>query len=86
MGIRPEGFILKENGVLGCGLNGVEVMGRDISVVSAHEACEAAAIRAIISAENKVDFGAQTVRFDLKPDKVFLFSKDTEERIYVKTE
>ena len=86
VGIRPEGFILKENGVLGCGLNGVEVMGRDISVVSTHEACEAAAIRAIISAENKVDFDAKTVRFDLKPDKVFLFSKDTEERIYVKTE
>ena len=82
VGIRPEGFILKDNGALGCKLNGVEVMGRDISVVSTHEACENAAIRSIISTENKVDLGAQKVRFDLKPDKVFLFCKETEERLY----
>lgn len=86
VGIRPEGFILKEKGVLGCTLNRVEVMGRDISVVSTHEACEAPVIRSIISAEHKVDFGADIVRFDIKPDKVFLFCKDTEERIYVQTE
>ncbi len=85
-GIRPEGFILKDNGVLGCRLKGVEVMGRDISVVSTHIACEAATIRSIISAENKVDLSAQTVRFDVKPDKVFLFCKETEERKYFSAE
>ncbi len=81
VGIRPEGFVLDGKGVLGCALNRVEVMGRDISVVSTHSASENAAIRSIISAENKVDFDAETVRFNIKPDKVFIFNKNSEERI-----
>lgn len=79
--IRPEGFILNDEGVLGCNLTGVEVMGRDISVVSTHECCENVAIRSIIDADNMVNVGAKQVRFDLKPNKVFLFDKETEERI-----
>lgn len=81
VGIRPEGFVLQENGPFTCKLNGVEVMGRDISVVSAHELCENAAIRAIISAENKVNLESSTVKFALKPNKVFIFSKEAEKRI-----
>ena len=86
IGIRPEGFILNEKGVLGCKLSGVEVMGRDISVVATHEACENTAIRAIISAENKVDLASGSVRFDLKPGKVFLFNRETEDRISFEVE
>ncbi len=81
VGIRPEGFVLNEKGALGCKLSGVEVMGRDISVVASHEASENSAIRAIISAENKVDLASGEVRFDLKPGKVFIFNQETEERI-----
>ena len=81
VGIRPEGFTLDENGPFTCSLSGVEVMGRDITVVSTHPACENTAIRTIISAENKIGFGAQTVRFRLKPDKVFLFDKADGARI-----
>lgn len=80
-GIRPEGFILKEDGPFCCNLSGVEVMGRDISVVSTNKASLNPTIRSIISTENKVNMGA-FVRFALKPQKVFLFSKETEERIY----
>ena len=80
-GIRPEGFILDENGPFGCALSGVEVMGRDISVVCHHPANAGAQIRAIISAENRVAEGAQTVRFALKPYKVFLFDRADESRI-----
>ena len=79
-GIRPEGFILDENGPLTCRLDRVEVMGRDISVVSTHPESQNVAIRSIISAENAVS-AAPTVRFALKPGKVFLFRKETEERI-----
>ena len=82
VGIRPEGFVLDENGPLVCRLGGVEVMGRDISVVSTHKASENSNIRAIISAENKVDTSSQTVRFSVKQSKVFVFAKKTEERIY----
>ena len=80
-GIRPEGFILNENGAFSCSLDRVEVMGRDTSVVSSHACCLSDSIRSIISAENTVNTADPTVRFDLKPNKVFLFRKDTEERI-----
>ena len=81
-GIRPEGFILDENGPFTCNLTGVEVMGRDISVVCNHAAnASTGAIRAIISAENRPNESAKAVRFALKPYKVFLFDHDTEERI-----
>ena len=79
--IRPEGFILAEDGALTCDLNRVEVMGRDISVVSTHPLCENESIRSIISAENMAQIAGSTVRFDLKKDKVFLFHKETEQRI-----
>ena len=79
--IRPEGFVLSENGALTCRLKAVEVMGRDISVVSTHEQSQNAAIRAIIDAEHAAHVAAPSVRFDLKPNKVFLFHKETEVRI-----
>ena len=85
VGIRPEGFVLQENGPLCCSLSGVEVMGRDISVVSTHKAGENAAIRSIISAESRMDTGSPVVRFAVKPNKVFLFHKQTEERICFQT-
>ena len=83
VGIRPEGFILDENGPLEVQLKRVEVMGRDTSVVSTHPASRNALIRSIIPARNKVDKGAAAVRFSLMPEKVFLFHADTEERIPV---
>ena len=81
VGIRPEGFQLNENGRLTCALSGVEVMGRDISVVCTNAACESPSIRAIISAENRVDTSAAEVRFDVKSGKVFIFSRETQQRI-----
>lgn len=82
IGIRPEGYILKDDGPLCCKLKRVEVMGRDISVVSTNERCEAVTIRSIISAENQVDLSKEEVRFALKPHKVHIFNKETEERVY----
>ena len=79
--IRPEGFILSESGALSFELDEVEVMGRDITVVSKHPQFEGTEIRSIISSENTVNFADKKVRFDLKRNKVFLFSKETEERI-----
>ena len=76
--VRPEGFQLDENGAFTCALTDVEVMGRDITVIATHKACENTAIRAIIGAENKVDTAAKQVRFNLKPNKVFLFSESGE--------
>ena len=81
IGIRPEGFIPRPDGELGCELSRVEVMGRDISIVSTHKACTNQTIRSIINADTQIDTSARTVRFSLKPGKVFLFHKQSEERI-----
>ena len=83
VGIRPEGFLLKEDGPLICQLGGVEVMGRDISIVSNHEASLNPNIRSIISAETKVDTSSEIVRFAVKPSKLFVFDGSSEERIRI---
>jgi len=82
--VRPEGFILDENGPFSCELKAVEVMGRDISVVARHEACQAPALRAIIDADSRMRVSAEQLHFTLKPNKVFLFAETSEERIRVR--
>lgn len=79
-GIRPEGFRLQEDGPLCCKLSGVEVMGRDVSVICSNKAALSPQIRAIIDSESRVDPQAPAVRFSLIPRKVFLFDRVTEER------
>ena len=81
VGIRPEGFELCEDGAFTCDLKNVEVMGRDVSVVCTHEKSANPIVRAIIDADNKLDLSNPTVKFRLKPHKVFIFNKETEERI-----
>ena len=81
VGIRPEGFIVDENGAFESNLSNVEVMGRDVSIVSSHADMLTPTIRSIIDADNKVDLSSATVRFTLKPHKTFLFDAETEERI-----
>ena len=81
VGIRPEGFILKADGRLVCDLRAVEVMGRDVSVVAANDAKLDGALRAIISADDKSDVTSDKIAFELKPHKVLIFDKITEERV-----
>ena len=83
VGIRPEGFMLDENGPFVADLSNIEVMGRDVNVVSTHFSSEKPVIRSIISAESKIDLSAKTISFSLKPNKTFIFNKETEERIYI---
>ena len=82
VGIRPEGFVPSENGALVCKLNNIEVMGRDVSVVSTHEASVNPIVRSIINSDVRIDASIETVRYAVKPHKVFVFNKETEERIY----
>ena len=81
VGIRPEGFIPDANGALACKLNNVEVMGRDVSVVSTHAASANPVVRSIVDADYKIDKSTASINFTLKPHKVFLFDIETEERI-----
>ena len=81
VGIRPEGFVPEENGPFKCRLSNVEVMGRDVSIVSTHPASLNPIIRSIINADHKVETKNDEVAYTLKPHKVFLFDKETENRI-----
>ncbi len=82
IGIRPEGFNPDPTGPLTCKLSNIEVMGRDTSVVSTHEASLNPIIRSIINSDQSVDGTKETVSYALKPHKVFVFDKETENRIY----
>ncbi len=81
VGIRPEGFRLSPEGPLACDLTGVEVMGRDTSVVSTHAASRDVTVRSIIDSEDAATITGKQVRFTLRPSKVLLFDHETEERI-----
>ena len=78
--------MLNKQGALTCKLDEVEVMGRDVTVVSKHPASENVEIRSIISSEEKVETENGNVRFDIKPNKLFLFRKDSGERIFFEAE
>lgn len=80
--VRPEGFVMEEakEGIT-CGFKAMEVMGRDNSIVCTHSAAENALIRAIMPSETKVDTKKKEIHFTLRKNKVFLFKKDTQERI-----
>ena len=82
IGIRPEGFILDKKGKLTCHVSGVDVMGRDVSVVSTSESSINPVVRSIISADEMGNIKGSEVKFNLKQHKVFIFNKETEERVY----
>ncbi len=80
IGIRPEGFIYDPKGVLSLNVDHVEVMGRDKSIVSRHEASTKPTVRSIIDSDVKLPSDSGVMKFKVKPNKVFLFNSD-EERI-----
>jgi multiple sugar transport system ATP-binding protein len=57
-------------------------MGRDVSVVSTHPASLNPVIRSIVNADNALDLSSGEIRYNIKPHKLFIFNKETEERIY----
>ena len=81
VGIRPEGFLLNNDGELGCTLKNVEIMGRDMSIVSENKNCHNATVRSIIPSDSDISGISQNVRFDIKDNKIFVFDKLTEELI-----
>ena len=82
VGIRPEGFVVDPNGALTCNVNGIEVMGRDVSIVSTNDNSINPVIRSIINSDEAISAEATTVNYSLKSHKVFVFDKETEERLY----
>ncbi len=81
VGIRPEGFIFNDNeGVLTLNMEHVEVMGRDKSIVSLHSESTKPTVRSIIDSDVVLP-DTKEIKFNLRPNKVFLFNKDSEMRL-----
>ena len=83
--IRPEGLIVNPEGRFTCNIKQLEIMGRDISIIAENVACEKPTLRAIVDSDTTVPTNGQ-IKFDLKPNKVFLFDRETEVRLYESTE
>ena len=79
--IRPEGFDLDGDATLTCALDRIEVMGRDISVIARHSALQTELLRAIVDSDNLGTLTGDTAKFGIKPNKIFVFDKETGERI-----
>ena len=82
VGIRPEGFGINEAGCLKLDLDKVEIMGRDISLICKTPSSVNPFVRVIISSDVKIAEGTTKVSLDIKPNKIFVFNGETEERIY----
>lgn len=81
VGIRPEGFIFNDNeGVLTLNMEHIEVMGRDKSIVSLHSESTKPTVRSIIDSDVVLP-DTKEIKFNLRPNKVFLFNKDSEMRL-----
>ncbi|MBR4470104.1 MAG: ABC transporter ATP-binding protein [Erysipelotrichaceae bacterium] len=79
IGIRPEAFIPDEKGPFRCVFDRVETTGRDTSIVCHNEKCTSDEdVRAIVSADEKLNHEDGIIRFSLKPYKVHVFSKEDE--------
>ena len=82
IGIRPEGFVIDDGGSLTCGFSNLEVMGRDVSVVATHKEAFTPTVRAILPSDSKITPATSEISFSVKPEKLLVFDKATEERIY----
>ncbi len=83
VGIRPEGFVVDDNGVLNCKFIRREVMGRDHSVVSSNDNSTSNDVRAIIPSDTIVDENRSIISFNIKPSKLYVFDKESEQRLDV---
>ena len=79
--VRPEGFVLNAEGAFECNLSEIEVMGRDVTIVSHHEESLNQEIRSIVGSDEELKLTG-SVRFDLKPNKVFLFHPETGDKLF----
>ena len=80
VGIRPEGFVVDSKGAFKVTAKSIETLGRDISILVEHPDAQRPSTKVIIDADTQVQPGE--IKLSLKPNKVFLFDVDTEERIY----
>ena len=83
--IRPEGFVIAgkdDKNVLKAKRDMIQVLGRDVSIVATNENCIKPTFKAIIASDEMPK--EEELSFKVKPNKMFVFDGETEERIYIK--
>jgi multiple sugar transport system ATP-binding protein len=78
IGIRPEGFIVADKGVLKLNIFQVETIGRDTTLIIKDPTDENKTFRAIVDAQYRIKPG-DIVNFNLKDFKTYVFNKETGE-------
>ena len=82
VGIRPEGFLVVEKGTLQFEVDMIETIGRDTTLIikDPTDPEGARTFRAIVDSLYRVQPG-DIINLDIKPEKVFIFNKETGELI-----
>ena len=81
--IRPEGFALtnEDDHVLHANAEMIQVLGRDISIISKNDNCLSPTFKVIIQHVEQNLLGE--IKLKVLPKKLFIFDEHTEERIYI---
>ena len=83
--IRPEGMnIINEettNPHFEAEIDSIQVLGRDLFIIAKNANCTKPTFKAIISSDNVISHGK--VHVEVKPNKLFIFNKENEQRIYL---
>ena len=80
LGVRPEGFIIDDKGVIEVKTQFVETVGRDLALVSSHPAATTETFRIILHSGAEVS-GKKTVKFNVDPNKTYVFDAETGGRL-----
>ena len=85
VGIRPEGFLADEHTdekdkVLTLDVKGIVTMGRDMSLIASNPNFIGEEIKIIVDSDIKANIGK--MKFAIRPNKLFVFDHESEERIY----
>lgn len=81
LGVRPEGYIPNDNGALALDRQFVETIGRDLALVVKHKDSLVDSFRVIIASDNISLGNKDVVKFDLNPNKAYIFDKEDGRRI-----
>lgn len=80
VGIRPEGFLAdehvkEEDKVFSLNVSAIVTMGRDMSLVAAHDKFLGDDIKIIVDSDIKAEIGV--MKFAIRPNKIFVFDGDS---------
>ena len=81
IGICPDGFVYDENGALTLQVKSVAEEEGGKTVAAAHENSEKSNVQCVIGEDVELPAEADALKFNIKPNKLFLYDAETRERL-----